>query len=178
MRPVLHLTALFTASLLIACAVPTFKEAGLSPSSGHGEAASAQGGHGAPAEGGHGAEGGEKKAKPDEKPKPDSVISSVLALPAVKKWSEWMESKDNGSHIVAWGEYVKEVQGTPCWSIVVGEENNKGNTTVWKRFCMQQKGLEMWVESPLGAKADEPNYITYDTWRTKCSPTYNSPGIC
>jgi hypothetical protein len=74
---------------------------------------------------------------------------------------------------------VKAVQGNSCWSIVVGEENAKGNTTVWKRFCMQQKGLEMWVESPLGAKnLDESNYITYDTWQTQCTPTYNSPGIC
>ncbi len=169
MRPV-RVTALFAALLLAACAVPTLKEASLSPSSGHGEAA---------AEGGHGAEDGEKKKKQaDEKPKPDSVISSVLALPAVKRWSEWMESKNNGSQIVAWGEYVKEVKGTPCWSIVVGEENSKGNTSVWKRFCMQQKGLEMWVESPLGASSDEPNYITYDTWRTQCAPSYNSPGIC
>lgn len=164
MRLALRFISLFAASLLVACATPTLKEASLAPSSGHGEAAPA--------------EGGKKKKTADEKPKPDSVISSVLSLPAVKKWSEWIESKNNGSQIVAWGEYVKEVQGTPCWSIVVGEETNKGTTTVWKRFCMQQKGLEMWVESPLGAKSDEPNYITYDTWRTKCSPSYNSPGIC
>lgn len=177
MRPALSLTILSAAMLLVACAVPPLKEVSLSPSSG-GEPATVAGEHGAPAEGGHGEGGEKKKAQADEKPKPDSVISSVLALPAVKKWSEWISSKNNGSQIVAWGEYVKEVKGTPCWSIVVGEENAKGNTTVWKRFCMQQKGLEMWVESPLGATSDEPNYITYDTWRTKCSPSYNSPGIC
>lgn len=169
MRALNYLLLTSITAMLVACAVPTLKEASLAPSSGHGEAAPAEGGHG---------EGSEKKKTADEKPKPDSVISSVLSLPAVKKWSEWIESKNNGSQIVAWGEYVKEVKGTPCWSIVVGEENAKGNTTVWKRFCMQQKGLEMWVESPLGAKSDEPNYITYDTWRTKCSPSYNSPGIC
>ena len=160
---------------LSACAQQDLGE--LSPSSGaEQEAASpAEGGEHATAEGGH----GEKKPKADEKPKPDSVISSVLALPVVRKWGEWMESKGEGSHIVAWGEYVKEVKGYPCWSIVVAEENPKGGTTTWKRFCMQQKGLEMWVESLLGAKnPDESNYITYEQWLSNCKPTYNSPGIC
>jgi hypothetical protein len=126
-----------------------------------------------------GAHGGEKKPAAPDKPRPDSVISSVLSLPVVKKWGEWMEAKDNGSKIVAWGEYIKKVRGSDCWSIVVGEENAKENITVWKRFCMQQSGLEMWVESTMGANStDEINYITYDNWRTSCAPTHNSPGIC
>lgn len=129
------------------------------------------------AEGEHG-EGHEKK-KPPEKPKPDSVISSVLALPVVKKWDEWMQSKGTGSKMVAWGEFIKEVHGSKCWSIVVAEENTKGVDTIWKRFCMQQTGLEMWVESTLGASnTDEINYITYESWLKNCEPAYNSPGKC
>lgn len=148
--------------LVCYCAVPVY--------------ASEEGAEGASAqeEGEH----GKKKAAP-EKPKPDSVISSVLSLPVVKKWGEWMESKDNGSQIVAWGEYVKEVHGSKCWSIVVAEENAKGYDNIWKRFCMQQTGLEMWVESTLGATdTEESNYITYESWISNCKPTYNSPGKC
>lgn len=175
-----RLTALFSVLLLVAtaCTQEPKPFTALAPASG-GEAAE----HGAPAaEGGeHGAEGGEghaKKKTADEKPKPDSVISSVMALPVVKKWSDWVEAKGNGNHMIAWGEYITEAHGKKCWSIVVAEENDKGTTT-WKRFCMEQKGLEMWVESALGAKSDlETNYITYEEWMSSCKPTYNSAGSC
>lgn len=162
------LISLSIIALLSACSQPV--EPNLSPSSGHGEAAA----DAAPA-----GEHAEKKPKPDEKPKPDSVISSVLSLPVVKKWGEFMEAKGDGSKIIAWGEYVKEVKGAPCWSIAVAEESGKGATNIWKRFCMQQSGLEMWVESvTAAAPGEEIGYITYDNWMKNCEPAYNSPGKC
>lgn len=129
--------------------------------------------HGKPEEAGH-----EKKKKPDEKPKPDSAVSSIMQLKIVKKWQKYVEDKNNGNYIDAWGEMVKTVNGSKCWNVAVGEFDVNGDTHIWKRFCVQQTGLEMWVESPPADPLDDMKYLTYEEWLTNCKPTYNSPGKC
>ncbi len=122
-------------------------------------------------EGGH-----EHKAKPPDKPRPDSAISSVLQLPIVKGWQKWLLSEKH-SALTAWGEEVKEMDGHKCWDIAVGVETADG-VHVWRRFCVMQSGIEIFVESIPTDPLDEIHYITYDDWLKHCNPTYNSPGTC
>ena len=119
----------------------------------------------------------EKKAKPPEKPKPDSAISQVLQLPEVKKWAEWITSQNDGRSITAWGEAIKTVGETQCWEVGIGESDPSGNVKTWARFCQTQFGSDVWVETKQPT-SDEIIYLPYDKWISLCHPTYKSPGIC
>lgn|GEM_PF-1033451 len=125
----------------------------------------------------HGAEAGKEKAKPPEKPRPDSAVSMILGLPVVKKWQEYIDAKGDESHMEVWGEAIKQVQGSKCWSIVVAEINDE-DKKVWKRFCAMQTGLEIWVEAAREDGEDEIKYLTYENWLKDCKPRYDSPGKC
>jgi hypothetical protein len=124
-------------------------------------------------------EHGEKKAKQPEKPKPDSVISAVMALSEVQAWGKWIQSKNNGHSISAWGESMRTVEEhNQCWEVAVGEIDAAGdNIRVWKRFCVTQGG-SVWVESRSKEFPDETTYVPYDSWKKECSPSSNSPGKC
>ena len=117
------------------------------------------------------------KPKQPDKPRPDSAISVVLALPEVKQWANWMTSLGNGTSLTAWGETIKEVDGHKCWGIAVGEQEKDG-VHIWRRFCVMQSGVEVWVESIQADPMDEIHYLTYDKWQSDCAPTPNSPGKC
>ena len=121
---------------------------------------------------------GEHKKKPDEKPRPDSAVSSIKQLPIVRKWQEYISAKNNGSYLDIWGELVKTVNGSKCWDIAVGERDINDEVRIWKRFCIQQTGLEIWVEDPPEDPLEEMKYVPYDKWLSKCKPKYNSPGKC
>jgi hypothetical protein len=123
-------------------------------------------------------EEGEKKAKPDEKPRPDSAISVILGLPEVKKWKEAIESKKDGSTIDIWGESIKEVNGSKCWGVAAAERNGD-DSRIWKRFCIMQTGLEIWIEQVSRDDGIETiKYLTYEKWRKSCNSSQKSNGSC
>lgn len=122
-------------------------------------------------------EGEEKKAKPPEKPRPDSAISTVLQLPEVKKWSHWAERMKDGSSLTVWGEAIKTVNDAECWDVAVGI--NKGlDTKVLARFCVMQVGLDLYVEGKQKDPMDAITYYPYEVWRKSCHPTESTAGRC
>ncbi len=127
-------------------------------------------------------EGGEhEKPKQEEKPRPDSEISSVMALPVVKEWQTTMTAKNDGTSITVWGEALKTVDDDfvgsfKCGGVAVGKTTGD-KTITWKRFCVTPGG-KVWVESAPDPKTDEISYSTYDDWVAKCKPTSDSPGNC
>ena len=119
----------------------------------------------------------EKKPKKEEKPRPDSAVSMVMHLPEVKKWQNWVDSKKDGSSLEVWGEAVKTLDGGECWDVAVGV-TKADDTKVLARFCIMQKGLDMYVEGKQKNPLDEIIYIPYEKWRSMCRPTASSAGDC
>ena len=121
-----------------------------------------------------------KKPKKDDealKARSDSVISVIMALPEVKKWKQWIESKHDDSEMDIWGEGVKEVEGSKCWGVAVAERKGD-DVKVMARFHIMQTGLEIWVEQVSHEIPETTTYYSYENWRKKCRPTENSAGSC
>jgi|GEM_PF-5728679 len=118
-----------------------------------------------------------KKASPEEeKPRPDSAISTVMQLPEVVAWKKWIESRHNEMEV--WGESMKTVDGYKCWSVAVAERYaDSEDFKVYKRFCVMKTGLDILVET-MSADLQEVRYLSYEKWKSSCEPAFNSPGNC
>ena len=134
----------------------------------HGEMPAAE----KPAE--HGGEhGSEHKAPPA--PSKGTPVGDVYNLAAVAEWRKTIESR--GGQLLVWGEYLTSINGQNYSRVAVGPKS-RGNTQVWKHFCVPQAGGDILVVSESADPAGDATYIPYDEWVGKCKPTGTSGGSC